>query len=137
VQYLRKDRFVATVREDLRLLREFKARAGCGVLVNTSFNVRGERIVGARVVPGPGDLGHCPPGNLRPVHAWGMRFAEALGWVNNRLILGALFFALITPTGWVRRRLGGDPMARRYDASTATYRKPKNRRSRESLERPF
>jgi carbamoyltransferase len=30
-----------------RLLREFKARTGCGVLVNTSFNVRGEPIVGA------------------------------------------------------------------------------------------
>jgi len=29
-----------------RLLREFKARTGCGVLVNTSFNVRGEPIVG-------------------------------------------------------------------------------------------
>ena len=28
-----------------QLLREFKARTGCGVLVNTSFNVRGEPIV--------------------------------------------------------------------------------------------
>ena len=81
--------------------------------------------------------GMAHPASLRPVHAWWMRFAEALGWVNNRLILGALFFALITPMGWVRRRLGGDPMTRRYDASTATYRKPKDRRSRESLERPF
>ena len=27
------------------LLRAFKARTGCGVLVNTSFNVRGEPIV--------------------------------------------------------------------------------------------
>jgi carbamoyltransferase len=29
-----------------RLLRAFKARTGCSVLVNTSFNVRGEPIVG-------------------------------------------------------------------------------------------
>jgi carbamoyltransferase len=28
-----------------RLLREFKRQTGCGVLVNTSFNVRGEPIV--------------------------------------------------------------------------------------------
>jgi carbamoyltransferase len=28
-----------------RLIREFKRRTGCGVLVNTSFNVRGEPIV--------------------------------------------------------------------------------------------
>jgi carbamoyltransferase len=41
---------VQTVHEDTnpryyRLLREFEARTGCGVLVNTSFNVRGEPIV--------------------------------------------------------------------------------------------
>jgi carbamoyltransferase len=28
-----------------RLLRAFEARTGCGVLINTSFNVRGEPIV--------------------------------------------------------------------------------------------
>jgi carbamoyltransferase len=41
---------VQTVSEELngryfRLIREFKRRTGCGVLVNTSFNVRGEPIV--------------------------------------------------------------------------------------------
>ena len=30
-----------------RLLRAFKRRTGCGVLINTSFNVRGEPIVGS------------------------------------------------------------------------------------------
>jgi len=77
------------------------------------------------------------PASLGPVHAGWMRFAEAIGWVNNRLILGVVYFALITPVGWLRRWLGGDPMARRYDSGAATYRKPKDRRARESLERPF
>lgn len=41
---------VQTVHEDTnpryyRLLKEFEKRSGCGVLVNTSFNVRGEPIV--------------------------------------------------------------------------------------------
>ncbi len=41
---------VQTVTEErngryFRLIREFKKRTGCGVLVNTSFNVRGEPIV--------------------------------------------------------------------------------------------
>jgi carbamoyltransferase len=41
---------VQTVHEDTnpkfyRLLRAFERRTGCGVLVNTSFNVRGEPIV--------------------------------------------------------------------------------------------
>jgi carbamoyltransferase len=30
-----------------RLLRAFKQRTGCSVLINTSFNVRGEPIVGS------------------------------------------------------------------------------------------
>ena len=28
-----------------RLIREFKRQTGCGVIVNTSFNIRGEPIV--------------------------------------------------------------------------------------------
>ena len=30
-----------------RLLKEFKRRTGCGVIINTSFNIRGEPIVGS------------------------------------------------------------------------------------------
>jgi len=41
---------VQTVHEDTnpryyRLLKAFEAKTGCGVIVNTSFNVRGEPIV--------------------------------------------------------------------------------------------
>src|SRR5262249_61570343 len=36
------------------LLKAFEAQTGCGVLVNTSFNVRGEPIVGT-----PGDAYRC------------------------------------------------------------------------------
>jgi carbamoyltransferase len=43
---------IQTVHEDTNpryhaLIREFEAQTGCGVLVNTSFNVRGEPIVGS------------------------------------------------------------------------------------------
>jgi carbamoyltransferase len=41
-----------------RLLTRFKALTGCPVLVNTSFNVRGERIVCT-----PEDAFHCFMGN--------------------------------------------------------------------------
>jgi carbamoyltransferase len=37
-----------------RLLKAFEARTGCGVIVNTSFNVRGEPIVGS-----PADAYRC------------------------------------------------------------------------------
>jgi len=43
---------IQTVQEETnpryyRLLQAFEAKTGCGVLVNTSFNVRGEPIVGS------------------------------------------------------------------------------------------
>jgi carbamoyltransferase len=37
-----------------RLIREFKRQTGCGLIVNTSFNIRGEPIVGT-----PQDAYHC------------------------------------------------------------------------------
>ena len=37
-----------------RLMKEFKKQTGCGVLINTSFNIRGEPIVGT-----PGDAFRC------------------------------------------------------------------------------
>jgi carbamoyltransferase len=37
-----------------RLLREFKKQTGCGVMINTSFNIRGEPIVCT-----PGDAFRC------------------------------------------------------------------------------
>jgi carbamoyltransferase len=50
---------IQTVHEDTnpryyRLIEEFERRTGCAVLVNTSFNVRGEPIV-----CGPGDAYRC------------------------------------------------------------------------------
>ncbi len=81
--------------------------------------------------------GLAHPASLRPVFVVWMKLAEAIGYVNNRIILGAVFFALITPFGWVRRHLGNDPMARHRDGAASSYRKPKDRRTSESLERPF
>ena len=42
-----------------------------------------------------------------------MRLAEALGYVNSRIILGFTFFFLITPYGLVMRLFGRNPLRRR------------------------
>lgn len=48
------------------------------------------------------------PSLLRGLNRWWMRLAHALGWLNNRLILGAVFLALITPLSLVFRVMGRD-----------------------------
>ena len=59
------------------------------------------------------------PAVLGPVERGWMRMAEALAWFNTRVILGTLFYVMVTPFGWVLRRFR-DPMDRRLDPSRAS-----------------
>ncbi|HLH78016.1 MAG TPA: SxtJ family membrane protein [Candidatus Binataceae bacterium] len=60
-----------------------------------------------------------------------------LGWVNSRIILSLLFFVVITPMGLLRRALGHDAVARRFEPQAASYRVASRARSKESMEKPF
>ena len=77
------------------------------------------------------------PRSLRPFRAAWMRFAEVIGAVNNRILLGLVFFVLITPIGLVRRLTSRDGLGRAFEPRAASYRKTKARRGADSLERPF
>lgn len=57
-----------------------------------------------------------------PNRLW-MGMAEAMGFVMTRVILGVVFFLIVTPIGLVRRLTGGDPLGRR-GARTESYWKP-------------
>jgi hypothetical protein len=54
-----------------------------------------------------------PPAVLAVRMMW-MRFAAALGWVNSRVLLTIVFFLLVTPFGWLKRRFGRDALARAW-----------------------
>jgi len=53
-----------------------------------------------------------PRGLVYPNRAW-MKLAEVLSYVTTRIILGIVFFFIVTPIGVVKRRLGWDPLSRR------------------------
>ncbi|ACE83145.1 SxtJ family membrane protein [Cellvibrio japonicus] len=44
------------------------------------------------------------PPSLAPVQKLWMALTGILGWINTRIILGLVFFLLITPIGWIQRR---------------------------------
>lgn len=48
------------------------------------------------------------PKGLAPLYKAWMAFGHALGWVNSRIILGVVFFAVVLPTGLIMRLLGKD-----------------------------
>ncbi len=44
-----------------------------------------------------------------------------LGWLLSHLVLGVIYYLVITPTGLIMRMLGRDSMGRRFDAEAETY----------------
>lgn len=76
------------------------------------------------------------PGWLLPVYKVWMRFANALGWVNTRIILSLVFIVLFLPVGFVLR-IFGDPMSRKWDDSKTSYRISSQDPKPENMNRPF
>jgi hypothetical protein len=76
------------------------------------------------------------PRSLGPVYTVWMRFADVLGWINTRIILGVIFFRIFFPFGMLMR-LFNDPMRRKMDPSADSYRITSNPTKPENMERPF
>jgi hypothetical protein len=62
------------------------------------------------------------PKSLTPVYRIWMATGQALGWVNTRIILGVVFYGLLTPMGLAMRILGKDPLHRQFDPNSDSYR---------------
>ncbi len=77
------------------------------------------------------------PGVLQPVYKIWMRFGLLISKITTPLILGIVFFVIITPFGLVRRFIAKDAMARSLDTDADSYRVASNKSSVEGMERPF
>jgi Saxitoxin biosynthesis operon protein SxtJ len=62
------------------------------------------------------------PSVLKPAYRAWMALAAVLAWINTRIILGLVFFLVVTPIGLVMRLLGRDPMRRQFDRAGESYR---------------
>ena len=70
-----------------------------------------------------------PQALVGPNKAW-MALAEVLAFVTTRIILGFVFFGIVTPIGVIKRWFGWDPLHRRAAASDS-YWKPYSERQRD------
>jgi hypothetical protein len=77
------------------------------------------------------------PSWLRWTYRTWMRFGLLANRVTTPLLLGILFFVIISPMAIVRRLRGKDPMQRAFDPGQDSYRVRSTRSPREKLERPF
>ena len=81
-------------------------------------------------------LGFIAPLALRPVYKLWMQFGLILSRITTPIIMGLVFYLVITPMGLIRRLKSGDPMARDFNTSES-YRVPSEKRPAKSMERPF
>ena len=70
-----------------------------------------------------------PRALVYPNKAW-MALAEVLSFISTRIVLGFVYFAVLTPIGVSKRLLGWDPLNRRADRSD-TYWRPYSERQRD------
>ncbi len=82
-------------------------------------------------------LGAIAPRSLKQVHGRWMKVGHVLGAINTKIILGIIYYLLITPMGLVMRLMGKDPMHRALTQGTDTYRVVRAPRPRDHMRNQF
>jgi len=118
-----------------------------GLLVGAVFAVIGIWPLVFRSEPlrlwalGPGGLlillGAVLPQVLAPIHNGWMRVGHVLGWINTRILLGIVFYGLVTPIGLVFRLIGKDTMRQVSAKDSSTYRVTRTPRSHSHMKYQF
>ncbi len=109
-----------------KTLRDFGLLIGGAALVYALWPLvfRGEdmRLWAAGLGAVIGATGLVAPAILKhPYRGW-MVVGHALGWMNTRIILGALYYGLVVPMGLVMKIMGRDPMRRALVPGMESYR---------------
>lgn len=70
-------------------------------------------------------IGAARPQWLRPAYLAWMLAGFPIGWLLSHLVLLLVYYLLMTPLGLLRRLMGHDPLARRFDRAATTYWQPR------------
>jgi len=71
-----------------------------------------------------GVLGTVAPRTVRSLYL-GLSYATfPIGWLVSHAALAVIYYAVVTPIGWTMRRLGRDPLRRRWEPDRASYWEP-------------
>ncbi len=77
------------------------------------------------------------PLGLKPFYRLWMLFGSLMGWLNTRIILGLVFYIIFMPFGFMIRLLGKDPLSRKLDKESDTYRINNKHETENNMEKPF
>jgi hypothetical protein len=96
----------------------FLALAGWEGLVRGRTGIAAVLLVLALTV---GPLGLWDPRFVRPIFVTWMALAFPIGWVMSWVLLGVVYFGVITPIAFALRRLGHDPLALERASGMTSY----------------
>ena len=71
-------------------------------------------------------VGFFVPSFMRWIFVSWMVAAYPIGWLVSHVLLGIIYFLILTPIGLVMRLLAEDPMRRKFDRGAKTYWVPHN-----------
>ena len=127
---------------DRQGLRKFGVTTG--VIVAVLFGIFFPWLLNAGLVLWPWVLfallalwGLAAPMSLNPVYRGWMRFGLLMSRVTTPIIMGLVFFLVITPIALCMKVVARDPMKRKLTGDDASYRVASHKAARENLERPF
>jgi hypothetical protein len=58
---------------------------------------------------------------IRPIFLGWMYAAYPIGWLVSHVLLGTIYYLMMTPLALMMRLLGHDPLRRRFERSASTY----------------
>lgn len=77
------------------------------------------------------------PKGLAPLYKAWMAFGHVLGWINARIILGIVFFAVVMPIGLVMRLFGKDFLGMRPNLTGSYWMQRGHKLTPQSLRNQF
>lgn len=86
---------------------------------------------------GLASLGAAFPMSLKHIHAVWMKVGHMLGAINTKILLGIVFYGLITPMGLIMRLVGKDFMGLTFASDASTYRVVRKARSHAHMKNQF
>jgi hypothetical protein len=84
-----------------------------------------------------GGLALVAPMALNGFYKLWMKFGNVMGFINTRIIMFILFYLIVAPIGLLMSLLGKDPMRRRYEKESTSYRIVSDNHDKEHMEKPF
>ncbi|MDJ0508025.1 MAG: SxtJ family membrane protein [Crocosphaera sp.] len=77
------------------------------------------------------------PNSLAPIYQGWMKVSQVLAWVNSSVILGLIFFLIVTPMALIMKIINRDALKRKFEIRLETYRISSQTKSKVSMEKPY